>query len=352
MEQRTNRREFLKAAAAGCVAVIPADRDPRPQTLDLHMHVFGLGDGGSGCRLSEQLQRGRLFQALKRGLRLQERAETVDASYVLALAEHLEGSEIGKGVILSQDAIYDDRGQPDWDRTPVYVPNDYLFRVVARYPATMIPCVSINPQRADRMEELNRCIERGARILKIHPPIQGVDPSDRKYLPFFRRCAEAKVVVMVHTGHEHSAPIVRSDYANPRRLVRVLEEGCTVVACHAGTGQPGDEGDMLPDFLAMIRRHKNLWGDTAVLGTPGRVRDVGRLLEDDLALTRLLHGSDFPIPSAPLAFAGRIGFTKAARLQAIGSFVQQDLALKRALGFGQQSAARAWRLICGEPEEP
>ena len=253
---------------------------------------------------------------------------------------------------LAQDAVYDRHGRPDWEKTPFYIPNDYLFQVVARFPQKMMPCVSINPQRSDAITELERCVASGARVLKIHPPIQGVDLAEKRHVPFFRRCAELKVVVMVHTGHEHSAPIVSAALANPRKLTRALEEGCTVVACHSGTGWASDPVDMLPDFLAMVRQYDNLWGDTAVLGSAGRVRDMSRLLADDHARERLLHGSDFPFPPAPVAFAGSLGVLQAARLQAMNNVVEQDFSLKEALGIGRASAERAYRLVCGDEGQP
>jgi uncharacterized protein len=349
---KSSRRTFLGSTIALCSGVVrpgaaeAQDLPKAERTLDLHVHLFGTGDGGSGCRISKRIRDGHLFKGLERMLRLRERAATVDEGYVLALAEQLETSSIEKAVVLSQDAVYDPNGQPDWDSTPFYVSNDYLLKVVARFPQSMIPCVSINPQRRDAIPELERCAAQGAAVLKIHPPIQGVDLSEKKYIPFFRRCADLKMVVMVHTGHEHSSPIISVTLANPRKLTLALEEGCTVVACHCGTGWPTDTIDMLPDFLAMIRRYDNLWGDTAVLGSAGRVRDLSRLLADDLARDRLLHGSDFPFPPVPLAFTGKLGLRKAARLQAIGSLVEQDFALKISLGIGQASAERGWRLIC------
>lgn len=131
-------------------------------------------------------------------------------------------------------------------------------------------------------------------------------------------------------------------------LERALDEGCTVVACHCGTGWWWDRPDMLPDFLLMLRRHRNLWGDTAVLGSAGRVRDFLRLLADHGAQDRLLHGSDFPFPSFPLVFATALGAKRAIALQRLRNWMQQDLALKEALGIGRASAERAHRLICGE----
>jgi uncharacterized protein len=313
--------------------------------IDIHSHLFGIGDSGSGCRISAAKTKGLQFRFLVRNLRLRGRAETLDESYVLALAEQIRGSRLDRAVVLAQDAVYDERGRPDWRRTHFYVTNEYLFGVTARYPDLMIPCVSINPQRADAIEELERCAAKGARVLKIHPPTQDVDLAAKKYLPFFRRCAELKIIVMVHTGHEHSAPIVDVHLAGPRKLESMLDEGCTVVACHCGMGWRWDRPDMLPDFLAMLRKHKNLWGDTAVLGSAGRVRDCLRLLADHAVADRLLHGSDFSFPSLPLAFARAVGLKQAIGLQRISNWMAQDFALKEALGIGRASAERAERLI-------
>jgi predicted TIM-barrel fold metal-dependent hydrolase len=204
------------------------------------------------------------------------------------------------------------------------------------------------------LDELDRCVEKGVRVLKIHPPIQGVDISEKKHQRFFRHCAEKKVLVMVHTGHEHSAPVVNIDLARPAKLRQALDEGCMVVACHSGSGRPNDRPDMLPEFLKMLREYEKsgtLWGDTAVLGGLWRSRDFGRLLADDLAKSRVLHGSDFPFPAVPLEFTSQIGALKAGRLQLDPNLLRQDFALKDALGIGRQSAEQAWRLICGQADQ-
>ncbi len=350
MTARLNRRQFLAGTlAAPWLARPAADAAAGPPgklnpTLDIHIHLFGTGDSGSGCRLPKETVEGPLFQAMVEKLRLRQRAKTLDEGYVLALAEQLSRSGLDKGAILAHDAVYTN-GKPDWARTHLYVPNDYLLKVVARYPQRMIPCVSINPDRDDAVAELNRCAAKGARVLKIHPPIQGVDLEDKRHARFFRECARLKMIVMVHTGHEHSAPIVDIDLAHPRKLRLALDEGCTVVACHCGSGTPVDRPDMLPDFLRLMRRHKNLWGDTSILGSAGRVRDFLRLLSEKEIQDRLLHGSDFPFAAFPLAFAGKLGLAKAARLQAIENLIEQDFALKEALGIGRTSAERAYRLI-------
>jgi hypothetical protein len=353
MTAKIHRRNVLGGALAApwlvsqAVSAEAEETRPAAPRLDIHVHLFGNGDSPSGCRLSKTITESPSFQFLAKSLRLRERAKTLDDGYVLALAEQLQQSGLQKGLILAQDAVYDRNGKPDWAKTDFYVPNDYLFQVVARYPQWMIPCVSINPDRKDAVAEVHRCAEKGARVLKIHPPIQGVDLADKKHTKFFQRCATLNVVVMVHTGHEHSAPIIDAGLASPRKLELALDQGCTVVACHCGTGRTADRPDMLPDFLDMTRKHKNLWGDTSVLGGLGRSRDLLRLLANKPVHERLLHGSDFPFPAVPMAFAGTIGTVEALRLQALPNLIQQDFALKEALGVGRASAERAYQFIHG-----
>jgi uncharacterized protein len=352
MTTRGNRRTFL--AAAGLTVTTRSSRlslaigaEPANQpTLDLHVHLFGLGEGGTGCRMSRAVTGGLQFRLLKSLLQLEVPGKTLDARYEEVLAEQVRGSGLSKAAILGQDAVYDAAGKPDWAATSFYVPNDYVFQVVARHAETMIACPSINPNRADALDELARCQGRGARLFKIHPPTQGVDLADRKHVGFFRRVAELRMVVLVHTGHEHSAPVIDKNLSSPRRLERALDAGCTVVACHAGTGWASDSPDMLPEFVALVERYPNLWGDTAVLGTFGRVRDVERLLAGDLAAVRrrLLHGSDFPFPAVPAAYAPRIRTDAAERLGREINLLKRDFELKEALGIGTVCARRGYQI--------
>ncbi len=297
MNNRLGRRGFNAAATATILALATrptngiAD-DESPKTLDLHVHLFGLGDSGSGCRMSKAISNGRLFGYLKSMLKLNDPSNTLDEQYEQVLANQIAASDLTKAAVLAQDAVYDSNGKPDWEATSFYVPNKYLFEVTARHAELMVPCPSINPNRVDAIDELNRCHQLGAPMLKIHPPTQNVDLLDPKHLPFFRRCQELGMIVLVHTGHEHSAPIFSKELAAPRKLRSCLEEGCTVVACHAGSGWFTDRPDYLGEFLALINRFPNLWGDTAVLGTAMRFADFGRLLEAGaMVRDRLLHGS-------------------------------------------------------------
>jgi predicted TIM-barrel fold metal-dependent hydrolase len=344
MVGKFDRRNFVAGALAApwlasrVAGAADADAAAIEPTLDLHVHLFGVGEGGTGCRMSTAITDGLSFKFLVFALRLRDARKTLDERYEEVLAEQVQGSGLTCVALLGQDAVYDMHGMP----------NDYVFDVVARHPRTMVPCPSINPDRADALEELERCHELGARLFKIHPPTQGVDVADAKHARFFRRAAELEMVVLVHTGHEHSAPVIDKHLASPRKLQLALDLGCTVIACHTGSGRQTDAPDQLPEFLALIKRYPKLWGDTAVLGTSGRVRDFIRLLDEPLirdrplVRDRLLHGSDFPFPAAPAAFAARIGEEAARRIEREQNWLKKDLDLKEALGVGMAGARRAY----------
>ena len=346
------RRAGALAASSGRIGMGRGCPQASPM-LDIHIHLFGIGDDSSGCLLSKEITEKPTFKLLEQILNLRERAKTLDKGYELALAELLKNSGLAERRDSRPGRRLRRQGQvryrPERRSTRRTITSS---QVTARYPEMMIPCVSINPDRADALDELNRCAEKGARILKIHPPIQGVDPGDKKHARFFRRCAELKVMVMVHTGHEHSSPIVDIGLASPLKLELALDQGCTVVACHCGTGRP----DRSPRHAA------GLFGHGAEIREP-----LGRYLRPRRfrAGRRISCGSWTRNPSSIACFTAAIfpsppslcysrkgsAWPKPTQLQSISNMIQQDLALKEALGIGRASAERAYRLVVQTEDE-
>ena len=344
-----SRRDWFGSAAIALGAARAGDpeqeKNAARQGLDIHVHLFGTGDAGSGCRLSKKITHGIQFQILARQLGLDSRAKTRDESYVLALVEHAEKSSLAKLALVGQDAVYDAAGKPDWERTNFYVPADYVLKIGRAHADRFIPCPGLNPDRRDAVAELDRLHGEKVRAFKIHPPTTGCDLADPKHAKFFARAAALKFTILVHTGHEHSAPVLDKALADPARLERALDAGCVVVACHAGTGWPTDRPDQVPAFLKLAKRHANFYGDTSVLGSMFRARDFYRLLDDPAARERLVHGSDFPFPVYPRQFSDRIGRKQAGDLAREPSLIEMDYKLKAALGIGAASAAQGMKLL-------
>lgn len=325
-----DRRQFL-FAALGLTTCTGEPAAASPPWLDAHVHLFGTGDAGSGCFLSDAQRRHLTFGLLQRLLALP--ATGMDEAYVERLTTQLRGSPVQRALLFAQDGRYDRDGVLDRAATPAFVPNDWLFAVCRRDPQRLLPCVSINPKRRDALAELERCRELGARAVKVHPPIQDCDPADPRFLPFWERVAALGLVLVVHTGSENAAAITSTEVCDPARLENALRAGCTVVAAHAGFGSFLDGLDFFPSLQRMMRRHERLYCDTAVLGSMFRWRNLPRLLEDEVVVARTLHASDWPFPSNPTVFWNKLAPGTLARLAGERNLFTRDLLLKRGLGL-------------------
>jgi predicted TIM-barrel fold metal-dependent hydrolase len=313
--------------------------------IDFHVHLFGIGDGNTGCRLAEKQRRHINYRYFLKLLKLSENGR-LDQDYVERLASQVRASSLKKVVLQAWDGRYDQRGKLDWERTTsLYVPNDYLFKVVRQYPELFIPCLSINPKRRDALEELDRGAALGAKVVKIHPPTMDVDPGEARFRPFYRRCAQGKIVVLVHTGSEHAADIAGLANCDPLKLTLALEEGCTVVAAHAGTTAFFDKEDFFPHMVTMVRRYPNLYCDTAIMGTMPRWRCLPRLQTAPEVLARAIQGSDFPFPPNPLVFWNRLPPAELFSLLAERNLLERDYRLKKALGLPDAVFRRGAKLL-------
>ncbi len=268
-----------------------------------------------------------------------------DQDYVENLVSQLRESSITQAVLVAQDRRYDPQGRPDDDNTSFYVPNDYLLQVAEEYADLFVPCISINPQRRDAIEEMERCVERGARVLKIHPPTQNVDPGEERFRPFYGRCAETGIIVMVHTGTEHSAEIVGDSFSDPLRLVPALEEGCVVVAAHSGTAAFFDKEDFFPHMIKMVRRFPSLYCDTSIMASMFRWRTLPRLLDTPEVLARAVHASDFPFPSNALVHWNRLSSATLLSLGSEHNLLERDYRLKQAIGLPTGVFERGAKLL-------
>jgi hypothetical protein len=322
--------------------------------IDGHAHLFG--DEGwppvhkQTCGLSPSQKANPTYGLLNRLLRLPATGDLTE-HYLQALVRQTQEARkvLGKFrvVLLAQDCRYTEAGDPDWIHTTVYVPNEYLFRVVERYPDLFLPCASINPQRKDWEAELDYCLAQGARVLKIHPPTQAVNPADPRFRAFYQKCATRGMRIMVHTGAEHSAPIASKTLGDPRLLELALAEGCTVIAAHVGAKaffDPPAE-DHFPVLVEMMARQPRLYADTAILGSLFRWRCVPEIVGTPDVLPRALHASDWPFPSNALVFWHRLHPFTVVELMAERNLFVRDFRLKQALGMPPESFSQISELL-------
>lgn len=324
------------------------DDDAKPR-VDTHTHVFCWGEAPNDGYLSEKTRRAFVTRMVMRLARLhREDGDTISQKIRNRLIRQLNESTLDAAVVLAQDAVYRADGTRDDAATHFYVSNDYVLNL--RHDCDkVIPGVSINPIRKDALHELERCHEAGARLVKIHTAIQGVDPSRADFEPFYKLAGELGVVLMFHTGYEHSCTILSQQYTDPRKLERPLQHGYPIIAAHCGTCAFFDREDYFPNFVEMMSRYDNLFGDTAIMASLIRWRSLKRLSQEDASIrARILHGSDYPFPPARLPYLFRTGLFPKARHNPL----DMDLRIKESFEFGEAYASQVMRLLTADIREP
>ena len=172
---------------------------------DVHVHLLALPTPANGCWVSPRMLRKPLARAVSFFMDLPiDDAETTNRRYLQRLRAELDASSaVGRVVLLGMDGVYDARGALARERTDFLISNDAVFEAVAADPR-FLAGVSINPTRAGALDEIDRCADRGAALVKWLPNAQAFDPADPRCRPFYRRLAERGIPLLSHIGFEYS----------------------------------------------------------------------------------------------------------------------------------------------------
>ncbi len=306
--------------------------------IDCHVHLVAVDrkNHGSFYRGADRnnflYTAGRLFYGLHGKMSFAQ----FDDAYAEMLANMVRKSKYcDRAVLLANDGIYDKNGIFD-ARTESVVSNDWTAEVVRRYPDVFLFGASIHPNRKDALEEIERCAEKGAVCVKWIPSSQNIEPSNERYLPFYERMLERGLVLLSHTGYEHSLMVTDQSLGDPKRLSLPLEVGLTVIAAHSGTSGWYHPIEYFPNFLRLCEKYDNLYGDTAAFTAPERFTYRKWILSSDLAKERVIHGTDFPNPPLPILWSGTLGLKKALKIQFMRNVFDQDYMAKRESGFPEE----------------
>ena len=145
----------------------------------------------------------------------------------------------------------------------------------------------------DPAGDVDRLIDQGIRLLKIHPPHQcfaanaytdGLDALGKIY----RRCEERGLPVMVHTGTS-IFPGARSKYGNPMELDDVAIDFPDLPLVMAHGGRPL----YMEEAFFILRRHRRVRLDVSGIPPSKLLEYFPRLTE---IVDRVLWGTDWPSP--------------------------------------------------------
>ncbi|HEU4972463.1 MAG TPA: amidohydrolase family protein [Gaiellaceae bacterium] len=218
------------------------------------------------------------------------RRELPENAYLFDVHTHL-GTDID-GMVGSYDELtgvldrYGFRGAftfclDEPDREPAFTaPNDRTLAHAERSEGRLVPFVRLD-LTAQPLEEARRCLDLGARGIKLHPRAQAFALSDERLQPVFALAVERDVPILIHGGRG-LPPISEDLEALVRRNV-----GVRLIVAHAGiadmAGLAGRLGGIPGVFF-----DTSVWSGLDLL-------DLYR----QVAPEQILYASDYPYARQP-----------------------------------------------------
>jgi predicted TIM-barrel fold metal-dependent hydrolase len=283
--------------------------------VDHHVHIAGLGVGGTNAFVNRKMQTWRHpFHRLKlkvymssAGVADEGKADSQAVARLASLVRNIKGH--GKHRLLAFDKNYRSDGSVNLEKTEFYVPNEYVFELAERYPELFVPNISVNPYRPDALAELEKWARRGARVVKWLPNAMGIDPSDPKCDSFYEKMKELDLILLSHGGEEKAVEAEEDQkLGNPLLLRPALDHGVKVIVAHcAGLGSNEDLDDknrkVVDNFELFLRlmdekRYQGLvFGEISAMTQFNRAGNVRTMLAREDLHERLVNGSDYPLPA-------------------------------------------------------
>src|SRR5436309_5666601 len=191
------------------------------------------------------------------------------------------------------------------------------WRITTRRPGgRLIPFVRLDLSE-DPIGEATRCLDRGARGIKLHPRAQKFLLNDERLSPIFALAAERKVPILIHGGR--GLPPIADD------LARVFERypKAQLIVAHAGIADLAALADRLGG-KAGVFFDTSVWSPLDLLG-------LYRLVGPE----QVVYASDYPYGQQP---ASLLISLRTARLAGLSDDQVRDVL-----------AGNADRIAAGEP---
>ena len=307
--------------------------------IDCHVHLAALPDGDNGCYISPKMLKSPLFRFLLWKHQLSpSNPREANRKYLDDLLSELRASRhVQQAVLLGMDGVYDQNGRLDQQHTDFLISNDYVLKTARAYPNEFLAGVSINPQRRDAVDEVHRCADAGASLVKVLPNAQQFDPADPRYKAFYRTLAERKLPFLSHVGYEFSLIGKDQSLGDPDRLRTALDEEVTVIAAHACSYGLMLYEKFLPTFHDLAKRYPNFYADISALTLPNRLRMLLHLRRYPEIHDRLLFGTDYPLSVFHLAAWGRVALGTLYDIVRTKNRFDRQVLVCRGLGLGFRS---------------
>ncbi len=286
------------------------------KTMDYHVHIVGLGKGGTGAYVNPSMQsllhpvKYIQFSVYKSSSGITD-IDNADAQYIDRLVRLIKGiPDRGKFQILAFDKSYSEKGILIEEKTEFYTPNRYVMELATKYPDIFVPTISVHPYRKDAVERLDYWAKRGAKMIKWLPNTMAIDASSPMLDSYYDAVKRNNMVILTHVGKEYAVEAGEDQkYGNPLRFRRALDRGVKVIMAHVaslGTGIDLDDPEKrevsnFDLFLRLMDEKKYeglLFGDISAITQANRLPvPLAGIIERGDLHSRLVNGSDYPLPA-------------------------------------------------------
>src|SRR5471032_2561758 len=158
--------------------------------------------------------------------------------------------------------------------------NDRTLAFAERSKGRLIPFVRIDLNESP-IEEATRCLDAGARGIKLHPRAQAFTATDERLVPVFELSAEGRVPILIHGGR--GLPPIADGLLT---LVERFPEATLIIA-HAGIAD-------MADLARCMSGRKGVVFDTSTW-SPIDLLDFYRLMPPE----QVVYASDYPYGQQP-----------------------------------------------------
>jgi uncharacterized protein len=316
-----NPEDFYKKASPEAIALVKRSYEGLDATKirDYHTHIVGIEENKTGAfvhpnmrsiwHLKEYIR----FKIYSSALKIKNinNADTEAVERLISLIRNIETH--GKHYLLALDKYYNTDGSLNLKKTEFYVPNEYIYKLSKENPDVFIPTISIHPYRKDALEELDKWGKLGVRLIKWLPNSQGIDPSNPQIEAYYRKMIQYKMILLTHAGEEKAVDAEEDQkYGNPLLLRYPLSLGVKIIIAHCGSlgtnidiesldKKVVDNFDLFMRLMDDPKYKSNLFADISAVIQFNRDKKVLQTLlaRQDLH-SRLVHGSDYPLPAVNL----------------------------------------------------
>ena len=274
----------------------------RIKTVDIHSHL--LSADVKFDRFYDKLALA--FFAKKFDINRSELIKNGFEGYKSNFARLIKSSNfVQKSVVFGVDAKFDESGNLVHKDKTVCATNEDVFAFYEQNPSEVVPFFSVNPNRKDALNLIEKCHKMGFKGGKLLHSYWGTDLNDKRYEPYFRLLSELGLPLVIHVGDENSLASNKA-LESIEQLKSPLNLGCRIVCAHMGASSDGVLSMFSRDpeklganyftLLRWLREFDGLYADVSALLCINKARILPHLKTQTQIHDKILFGTDFPVP--------------------------------------------------------